>query len=253
MWNYGQKWITSSDEIVHMAGDEAMLLRKLKENYLILFNLRDSLWRLQARNVKRLFENLEDHEKYAYICRNMNNVNRHIRCFILEYMLEQKSKAVAIEKMWNPDDVLFSMKYIELIGKTRSKNHVTFLFGEFGKLFRKYELKENIPREFLSPGASQLIHGWRVAVLTLSLENVIHNIGDIRLLIVEYLETHPNYRGKILLLGMLCQQTLAARARSLQEDSIDQRVIRFLEDTSTSSSERNTVRNEAMRILRGLK
>jgi len=250
MWSYGQKKMISGRRI---SGPESVssLYSDIVNNYLVLFNLYDSLWRLEAKIEKRNFDRADDINKGKYIDENLSNRNRYVKYFILEYLMGKK-EFKKIKEMWNPDDIFFSIMYLNVVSEYKATELIVFLFDSLGKLFEQYGLCGKIPLEFLNPDASHFFNGWQVAVLALNLEQHIDNIGDIRLIIIEYLEAYPNYQGKTLLLSLLNRQLLEVRVQSAVRDAVDQRALTLIKKLQSNKLENLPVSQKAQEMLKNL-
>lgn len=253
MWSYGQKRMAACN-VFFGAETPGELPSELVNNYLILFNLFDSLWQIEGRISKNRFNGLglNENEKKKYINENFSRSNRYIRYFILEHLMMKKEGFKIVREMWNPDDIFFSLMYIDVIGEHKVKELVTFLLDEFGALFEKYDLHDEIPSEFLNPDACNFIEGWQIAVLSPNFTKTISDIGDIRAILVDYFDKHPRYQGKTLLLSIIDNQVLNKRIELAKRDSIDEMVLRFLKRVRSDKAENPLVREKAQEIYNTL-
>jgi hypothetical protein len=251
MWSLEQYKYTSLPH-TQMADDEdSKILRDLINNFIILFNLHESMWRVEAKKEEAVFAELGHRQKAKCFSANQQNPNRFIRLFLLRYSLCHDGR-YPVETLWDPSDVIFAKAYLETLTDNRACRHLELMADKMGDLYCTFGLREDLPDIVKHSGAAEIPFGWQASELVPYFKAFFEQCGDIRGWLTRYIGTHTEHPAKTMLLDVLYSRVLYERVYSAGRDSTERQVLKLIGELSRRKTEHPSVRRKAKEILKWL-
>lgn len=243
MWSEAQLRLASSGKVRPGSQEDQEFLGDLVNNFLITFHLHEAVWAIEAKRAAVDLQGMDSAQSRSFYLQNRNSPNRYLRLLLLGSALGS-DESDRVEGLWDAEDLRFTKAYLEILRSERACRYFEFIADQLGDLYRALNLKEDAPGLAKGQDGSAQSLGLVAAELGGYFQSYLEVCDDTGAKLVQYLEGHPTYPAKTLLLAAL-YRVLAEQKQPAVPGSVAARAAALASRLSREESEHPSVRRVA--------